>query len=147
MTLAADAAVDVGLAAGHVEDWDDMLAVLKVIEPLALEVIDPLVRSVGAVATGITVEVMNYHLSNVRVVVVRGGAVRYRLGIVPTNSSSSFQISEAVLPVGARIQVVAEVIGGSGRAVTEEIRVRPGLVIQWTVEIRLNQSNLFYFVR
>ena len=139
LTLAADAAVDVGLAAGHVTDWADMLAVL--------EVTDPLVRGVAAVATGITVEVVNYHLSNIRVVVVRGGAVRYRMGIVPTNSSSSFQISESVLPAGATIQLVAEVIGGSDRAETEEIRVRPGLVIQWTVETRLSQSNLFYFVR
>ncbi len=139
LTLAADAAVDVGLAAGHVVDWDDMLAVLKVI--------DPVVRGVGAVAPGITVEIVNYHLSNVRVVIIRGGAVRYRLGMVPTNGSSSFQVSESVLPVGATIQLVAEVIGGSDRAVTEEIRVRPGLVIQWTVETRLSQSNLFYFVR
>ena len=139
LTLAADAAVDVGLAAGHVADWDDMLAVLRVI--------DPLVRGVGSVATGITVEIMNYHLSNVRVVIIRGGAVRYRLGMVPTNGSSSFQVSESVLPAGARIQLVAEVIGSSDRAETEEIRVRPGLVIQWTVETRLSQSNLFYFVR
>ena len=139
LTLAADAAVDVGLAAGHVADWADMLAVL--------EVTDPLVRGVAAVATGITVEVVNYHLSNIRVVVVRGGAVRYRMGIVPTNSSSSFEVSESVLPAGATIQLVAEVIGGSDRAETEEIRVRPGLVIQWTVETRLSQSNLFYFVR
>ncbi len=139
LTLAADAAVDVGLAAGHVADWDDMLAVL--------EVIDPLVRGVGAVAAGLTVEIVNYHLSDVRVVIVRGGAVRYRLGMVPTNGSSSFEVSESVLPAGATIQLVAEVIGGSDRAVTEEIRVRPGLVIQWTIETRLSQSNLFYFVR
>ncbi len=139
LTLAADAAVDVGLAAGHVADWADMLAVL--------EVTDPLVRGVGAVATGLTVEIVNYHLSNVRVVIIRGGAVRYRLGMVPTNGSSSFEVSESVLPAGARIQLVAEVIGGSDRAETEEIQVRPGLVIQWTVETNLSQSNLFYFIR
>ena len=139
LTLDADAALDVGLAAGHVADWDDMLA--------ALRVIDPLVRRVGDVATGIAVEIVNYHLSNVRVVLVRGGAVRYRLGIVSTNSSASFDVSESVLPSGARIQLMAEVIGGSDRVTTEEIRIRPGLVIQWTIETRLSQSNLFYFVR
>ncbi len=139
LTLAADAAVDVGLAAGHVADWDDLLAVLQVI--------DPLVHSVGTVATAIAVEVVNYHLSDVRVVVIRGSAVRYRLGVVTTNSSSSFELSESILPAGSRIRLVAEVIGGSGRVETEEIRVRPGLVIQWTVETRLSQSNLFHFVR
>ena len=46
-----------------------------------------------------------------------------------------------------RSQLVAEVIGSSDRAETEEFRVRRGLVIQWTVETRLSQSNLFYFVR
>ncbi|MCZ6857956.1 MAG: hypothetical protein O7F70_08160 [Gemmatimonadetes bacterium] len=142
LTLDADAAVDVGLAAGHVVDWDDMLTVLKVIDPSVR-----LVRPGSAVATGTTVEIVNYHLSNVRVVLVRGGGVRYRLGIVTTNGSSSFEVSESILPAGATIQLVAEVIGGSDRVETEEIRVRPGLVIQWTIETRLSQSNLFHFVR
>ncbi len=142
LTLDADAAVDMGLAAGHVADWDDMLAVLKVIDPSVR-----LVNTGGTVATGTAVEIVNYHLSDVRVVIVRGGGVRYRLGIVTTNGSSSFEVDGSILPAGARIQLVAEVIGGSGRVETQEIRVRPGLVIQWTIETRLSQSNLFYFVR
>ncbi len=139
LTLGASEAVELGLAAGHVVDLDDMLTVL--------EVVDPSVQVVGETQSkGVTVEIVNYHLSNVRIVVTRGGA-RYRLGIVATNGSSTFEIAESLLPNGARIQVVAEVIGGSGRVTTDEILVRPGLVIQWTIETRLSQSNLFYFVR
>ncbi len=139
LTLGASEAVELGLAAGHVVDLDDMLTVL--------EVVDPSVQVVGQTRSkGVTVEIVNYNLSTVRVVVIRGGA-RYRLGIVATNGSSTFEIAESRLPDGARIQVVAEVIGGSGRVATDEIRVRPGLVIQWNIETRLSQSNFFYFVR
>ncbi len=139
LTLGASEAVELGLAAGHVVDLDDMLTVLRVV--------DPSVQVVGETQSkGVTVEIVNYHLSTVRVVVTRGGA-RYRLGIVATNGSSTFKLAESLLPDGARIQVVAEVIGGSGRVATDEILVRPGLVIQWTIETRLSQSNFFYFVR
>lgn len=139
LTLGASEAVELGLAAGHVVDLDDMLTML--------EVVDPSVQVVGEPQSkGVTVEIVNYHLSNVRVVVTRAGA-RYRLGIVATNGSSTFEIAESLLPDGARIQVVAEVIGGSGRVATDEIRVQPGLVIQWNIETRLSQSNFFYFVR
>ncbi len=139
LTLGASKAVELGLAAGYVVDLDDMLTML--------EVVDPSVQVVGETQSkGVTVEIVNYHLSNVRIVVTRGGA-RYRLGIVATNGSSTFEIAESLLPNGARIQVVAEVIGGSGRVTTDEILVRPGLVIQWTIETRLSQSNFFYFVR
>ncbi len=139
LTLGASEAVELGLAAGHVVDLDDMLTML--------EVVDPSVQVVGETQSkGVTVEIVNYHLSNVRVLVTRAGS-RYRLGIVATNGSSTFEIAESLLPDGARIQVVAEVIGGSGRVATDEIRVQPGLVIQWTIETRLSQSNFFYFVR
>jgi membrane-bound serine protease (ClpP class) len=138
-TLGASEAVELGLAAGHVVDLDDMLTIL--------EVLDPSVQVVGETQSkGVTVEIVNYNLSIVRILVTRAGA-RYRLGIVATNGSSTFEIAESLLPDGARIQLVAEVIGGSGRVATDEILVRPGLVIQWTIETRLSQSNFFYFVR
>ncbi len=139
LTLDASEAVELGLAAGHVVDLDDMLTML--------EVVDPSVQVVGETQSkGVTVEIMNYNLATVRVLVIRAGA-RYRLGMVATNGSSTFKIAKSLLPDGARIQVVAEVIGGSGRVATDEIRVQPGLVIQWTIETRLSQSNFFYFVR
>ena len=139
LTLGASEAVELGLAAGHVVDLDDMLTML--------EVVDASVQVVGETQSkGVTVEVVNYNLSTVRVLVIRAGA-RYRLGMVATNGSSTFKIAKSRLPDGARIQVVAEVIGGSGRVATDEIRVQPGLVIQWTIETRLSQSNFFYFVR
>ena len=139
LTLGASGAVELGLAAGQVVDLDDMLTML--------DVVDPSVQVVGETQSkGVTVEIVNYNLSTVRILVIRGGA-RYRLGMVATNGSSTFEIAESLLPDGARIQVLAEVIGGSGRVATDEIRVQPGLVIQWTIETRLSQSNFFYFVR
>ncbi len=139
LTLDASEAVELGLAAGHVVDLDDMLTML--------EVVDSGVQVVGETeSNGVTVEVVNYNLSTVRVLVIRAGA-RYRLGIVATNGSSTFEIAGSLLPDGSRIQVLAEVIGGSGSVATDEILVRPGLVIQWTIETRLSQSNLFHFVR
>lgn len=118
LTIGASETVELGLAAGHVVDLDDMLAML--------EVVDPSVQVVGEMQSkGVTVEIVNYHLSTMRILVTRAGA-RYRLGMVATNGSSTFEITKSLLPDGARIQVVAEVIGGSGRVATDEIRVRKG---------------------
>ena len=60
-------------------------------------------------------------------------------------NTAEFELLQGRLAEGALIQVVVEVIGKFEGTATEEIRVRPGLVIEWTIENVLNQSKLFVY--
>ncbi len=45
------------------------------------------------------------------------------------------------------IRVLAEVIGESERITTQEVRVQPGLVIEWKIATALSHSSMMYYVR
>ncbi len=61
--------------------------------------------------------------------------------------SAQFNVTAAMLPAGSHVRLLAEMIGSSERVTTEEVRVQPGLVLQWVIEQVLSQSNLVHFVR
>ncbi len=138
LTLEAVAAVRLGVAAAQVDDLAHLLA------RLGLDSSE--VMTVGANWAGTTVQVKNYNVMDARIYVFRGRA-RYRLGTVTSMGSAEFDVPEAFLPDGARIRVVAELIGSSERTETEETRVQPGLLVQWVLEERLSQSNYFFSTR
>ncbi len=138
LTLDAEAAVRLGVAAARVDDLAHLLARLGVDSS---EVV-----TVGTSWAGTTVQVRNFNVMDARIFVFRG-RVPYRLGTVTSMGSAEFDIPEAFLPDGARIRVIAELIGSSERAQTEEMRVQPGLLIQWVLENRLSQSNYFILLR
>ncbi len=138
LTLEAEAAVQLGMAAAQVNDFEHLLT------RLGLDGHE--VVTVGSNWTGTTVQVKNYNLMDARIYVFRG-KVRYRLGTVTSMGSAEFDVPDAFLPDGARIRVVAELIGSSERTETEEMGVEPGLMVQWVLENRLSQSNYFLFVR
>jgi len=138
LTLDAEAAVRLGMAAAQVNNLEHLLT------RLGLD--DHEVVTVGSNWAGTTVQMKNYNLMDARIYVFRG-TVRYRLGTVTSMGSAEFDVPAAFLPDGARIRLVAELIGSSERIETEEMPVQPGLMIQWVIENRLSQSNYFLFVR
>lgn len=138
LTLDADHALGIGLAAAQIDNLSALLA--------RLDLTDAEVVNIGREWTGTTVEVSNFNVMDVRIFLRRSGA-RYRLGTVKSMGSETFDVLEALVPNGVRIEMVAELIGSSQSTTTEQIRVQPGLMIQWRIEQVLGQSHLFYFVR
>lgn len=138
LTLDADAAVAAGLATASVLDLETLLQ--------RLELSDSETITVTGNWTGTTVQVTNRNWGDIRVYISRSGN-RFRLGTVTSMNTAEFEILQGQLVEGALIQVVVEVIGKFQGTATEEIRVRPGLVIEWTIENVLNQSKLFVYQR
>ncbi len=138
LTLDADAAVAAGLATARVPDLATLLE--------RLELSDSETTTVTGNWTGTTVQVTNRNWGDVRVFISRSGN-RFRLGTVTSMNTAEFELPQRQLVEGALIQVVVEVIGKFEGTATEEIRIRPGLVIEWTIENVLNQSKLFVYQR
>ena len=138
LILGADAAVEVGLATASVVDLEALLD--------RLELSDSETATVAGNWIGTTVQVTNRNWGDVRVFISRSGN-RFRLGTVTSMNTAEFEIPQGQLGQGAFIRVVVEVIGGFEGTATEEIRVRPGLMIDWTIENVLNQSKLFVYQR
>ncbi len=138
LTLESDDAVRIGLATAQVADLTDLLS--------RLNLHDAEIVTSGPEWTGTTVGVTNNNSTDVRIFLRRAGS-RYLLGIVPSLGSASFDVAEALIPDGVRIDLVADLIGSSRRVTSEQIRVQPGIVIQWVIEPTLGQSNLSYFIR
>jgi membrane-bound ClpP family serine protease len=138
LTLSAEDAVEVGLAQGTADNLDSLLAQVDL---AGREVI-----TVGPEWTGTTVEIENLNTRDVRIYVLRGGS-RYSLGLATSMRLVSFELPIQQLADGARIQVLAEVIGSSDRLLTETIRVEPGLVVRWVLQEPLRYSSYSYFVR
>jgi membrane-bound serine protease (ClpP class) len=138
LTLTVASAVRVGVAAAGVDDLNGLLRHAGI---EGAEVV-----TVGAAWTGTTVRTTNYHTRDLRIYLVRGQS-RLRLGTVTSMGSAEFDVPEPMLPTGATIRVQAEVIGSSERISTEEIRVEPGLLIEWVLETTLIQSSYFVTVR
>ncbi len=138
LTLESDDAVRIGLATAQVADLTDLL--------IRLDLQDAEIVTSGPEWTGTTVGITNNNSMDIRVFLRRAGS-RYVLGTVPSMSSATFGVAEALIPDGVRIDLVADLIGSSQRVTSEQIRVQPGIVIQWVIEPTLSQSNLSYFIR
>lgn len=138
LTLEADDAVRRGVAQARAETLEALLSRLGL---GGLEVI-----TVDFGWTGTTIEIDNDNPRDVRIYVLRGGT-RYSLGLVTSKRLTAFELPLAQLADGARIQVLAEVIGSSERLLTEVIRIEPGIVIRWVLAEPLRYSSYSYFVR
>jgi hypothetical protein len=138
LTLEGDEAIKLGLAAAEVSNLDSVLAMIR------LEGAD--VVPVGVGHTGVTVTVTNRNSRDIRVFLVRS-TNRYRLGTVTSLNEQQFDITEELLVAGSTISMRVEIIGSSEGVSTEQIRVEPGLVIEWVIETSLSRSNYFVWIR
>jgi hypothetical protein len=138
LTLDGDQAIEFGLATAEVSDFDSVLALIQ------LEDAD--VVPVGAGHTGATVKVTNRNSRDIRVFLVRS-TNRYRLGTVTSLNEQQFDLPDELLVAGSTIRMQVEIIGSSASASTDQIRVEPGIVIEWVIETSLSRSNYFVWIR
>jgi hypothetical protein len=138
LTLDGGQAIEFGLAVDEVSNFDGVLARIQ------LEEAD--VVPVGAGHTGATVTVTNRNSRDIRVFLVRSSN-RYRLGTVTSLNEQQFDLPEGLLVSGSTISLRVEIIGSSASVSTEQIRVEPGLVIEWVIETSLSRSNYFVWIR
>ncbi len=138
LRLSAADAQRTGIAAGSVTDVAGLLAVLE------LEDAQVVTAEVAWITT--TVTVANRNWSDVRVYIQRSGS-RFRLGTVTSNRTATFEIPPGQLGEGGFLRVTAELIGSSDRISTEDVRIQPGLVIEWNIENVLQHSNMTFYVR
>jgi hypothetical protein len=145
LTLSTPAAISRGIAAGRARNLDQLLEIVG----LAGAEIVPFAAEAAAAYAGTTVTVSNQNWRDIRVYLLHGsqGSMRTRLGTVTSMNSTEYEIPPQLSVPGSRIQVLAEVIGSSERAVTEQVTVQPGLVIEWIIANVISQSNYFIFIR
>ncbi|HEV8124092.1 MAG TPA: hypothetical protein VGP80_07625 [Gemmatimonadales bacterium] len=92
----------------------------------------------------VTLLVRNHHWLDINIYMMHGN-VRQRLGTVTGASEKSFTIPWARLTGQSGLQLIADPVGQSG-VLTEEVNaVRPGSVVEWTIESALRQSSIAVF--
>ncbi len=138
LSLNPDDAVRLGVADGQASSLRDVL------EQAGLHEAE--IVTVDAAWLGTTVNVVNRNFREIVVYVVRS-STRFRLGMVTSMRSAKFDVSRDLLVPGSVIQVVAEVVGSAENTRTDEIRVEPGLVIDWVIENEIIHSNYFVYMR
>lgn len=138
LALSPDDALRLGVAHGQADDLQDVLTQLGLHE-LPFTTID-------AGWLGTTVNVVNRNFREIVVYVARSGT-RFRLGMVTSMHSEQFDVPGDFLVPGSVIRIVAEVVGSTESTDTEEIRVEPGLVIDWVIENEIIHSNYFVYIR
>lgn len=90
---------------------------------------------------GIRILVENQHWFDVAVFLERNG-VPHRLGTVRSQQRAAFEVRPRRLGITTHYHLLAEAIGGPGAIRSEPIPVAPGATTRWTLENRLEVSNL-----
>lgn len=78
------------------------------------------------------VRVENQSFSDMTIYVVRGGQ-RVRLGMVPGNSTRLFFLQPSLVPGVTPLRFLADPIGSSRTALSHEVVVQPGDVIEMVI--------------
>jgi hypothetical protein len=95
---------------------------------------------------GTTIEIRNDNWQDLTFYLDRG-AVRERLGLIPSMSAAEYDLGPGSLAGGTQFRLVGEIVGSPQTIASEWITVEPGLVIQWRIENRLSFSTIFVHVR
>jgi len=89
----------------------------------------------------VPLRVENNSRSDVVVYVVRG-SVRTRLGTVTPSATQTFAISGAIIGDQGGISLLADPVAGGRSLLSQNVYVRPGQRLVWTLESRLDRSML-----
>jgi hypothetical protein len=95
-------------------------------------------------ANPIVIRVYNKYWADVNVSVDIGGQ-RARLGVVTAVASGSFQLPERLLIPGRPFRLIADPIGPTITLSSETVYVRPGQLVEWTLESDLRRSTVTVF--
>ncbi|HEX6966965.1 MAG TPA: hypothetical protein VF166_14330 [Gemmatimonadaceae bacterium] len=88
-----------------------------------------------------TVRVENKHWLDVDIYVEHEGQ-RQRLGTVTATSTASFTLRPAMISGLGDIELIADAIGSPASATTGRITVKPGMHVDWTLQIDLSRSSV-----
>lgn len=83
----------------------------------------------------------NHHWLDVEIYVEHDGQ-RSRLGTVTATSSHDFTFPRGMLGQLGVIRLIADPIGSRSGVVSDEIAVKPGMRVSWTLESHLQRSSL-----
>lgn len=85
--------------------------------------------------------IRNNHWSDVTIWVMTGGQ-RNRLGTVTAARSARFTFPRYTLNYSGEVRLIANALADARPLVTETIVLRPGSVVEWTLESSLQRSSL-----
>lgn len=89
----------------------------------------------------VTVRVQNLNWQTVHVYAVAGGQSS-SLGIVSSQSDETFEVPATILGSREFLRLAADPVGSRGGFLSEEILIRPGDRIEWTVKQPLVHSSV-----
>ncbi len=98
-------------------------------------------RSVEAPRAPAVLRVDNRAQQDVTVYLVRG-TYRLRLGSVTGLSAHAFEIAPNEIDPSQEVYLIADPLAGSGRLASERIVLRPGSIVEWTIEMELRRAVL-----
>lgn len=93
-----------------------------------------------AIARDVTVEVKNDNFADVNIYAILEGGVARRLGTVTGNTAGKFSLRASEIPTGT-VRLLADAIGGAGRASSGQLLVNGGATIVFTIAPVLAQSS------
>ncbi len=88
-----------------------------------------------------TVHIENHHWGDVDIFLLHDGQ-RTRLGMVTATTDQTFTIRSRLVGSAAQLQLEAHAIGRPGTLDSETMSYRPGMQINWTLEINLARATL-----
>jgi hypothetical protein len=89
----------------------------------------------------ITIVINNHHLLDMTIYLFRGNHPE-RLGTAPGLSSKIFSLPWRRVEARGEVRLGADPLGQNGRITTDFLIVRPGSVVEWTIENVLTQSSV-----
>jgi hypothetical protein len=88
-----------------------------------------------------TVRVENKHWLDVAIYVEHEG-LRQRLGTVTAASTADFTLRPTMISGLGEIELIADAIGSHASADTGRLTVKPGMHVEWTLQIDLSRSSV-----
>jgi hypothetical protein len=106
--------------------------------------IPPASLTAGLTAPRQIVRIYNHSFDNLEISAIRAGSRRV-LGVISAAQDGTLVLSEDMLDVDGRVQLVARIAGGRGEMLMPPTRVAPGNYISWSLEHDFAHSSVATF--
>ena len=99
-------------------------------------------RAASSAGSGeFSLQVINHHFLDVTIYVLHDGE-RSRVGLVTATTTQTFVLPGRILGQAHDITLFGEVVGSSNVVRTDRLIVRPGQLVEWTLETDLRRSSV-----
>jgi hypothetical protein len=95
----------------------------------------------GAPQGEFALEIVNHHFLDIRIYIVHDGE-RTRVGLVTAATTQRFILPGRMLGQSRDVVLVGEAVGSRETVRTESLVIKPGQVIEWTLETDLRRSSV-----